>query len=208
MSTGGVSDDRGTRAPRASGWFCRVLMFVGLAGRQSTGWCWPPGGNAWRCGHAVLVDRAGDRPRLLAGLTVVNPNQAKVVTLFGVYKGSIKTPGLLVGESADNPAAAVAARPQLRKRQAEGQRPRRQPDRDRRRRRLAHRRHVRGGLQRRRLRALRARAERSPRCANLATTYPYDSHEDGQMSLRRRSARSASGCATRFRSGWRRPASR
>ena len=27
------------------------------------------------------------------GLTVVNPNQAKVVTLFGVYKGSIKTAG-------------------------------------------------------------------------------------------------------------------
>jgi regulator of protease activity HflC (stomatin/prohibitin superfamily) len=30
----------------------------------------------------------------VAGLTVVNPNQAKVVTLFGVYKGSLKTPGL------------------------------------------------------------------------------------------------------------------
>lgn len=27
------------------------------------------------------------------GLTVVNPNEAKVVTLFGVYKGSIKKPG-------------------------------------------------------------------------------------------------------------------
>jgi regulator of protease activity HflC (stomatin/prohibitin superfamily) len=27
------------------------------------------------------------------GLTVVNPNDAKVVTLFGVYKGSIKKPG-------------------------------------------------------------------------------------------------------------------
>jgi regulator of protease activity HflC (stomatin/prohibitin superfamily) len=29
-----------------------------------------------------------------AGLTVVNPNESSVVTLFGVYKGSIKTPGL------------------------------------------------------------------------------------------------------------------
>src|SRR5262245_66320363 len=29
-----------------------------------------------------------------AGLTVVNPNQAQVVTLFGVYNGSIKVPGL------------------------------------------------------------------------------------------------------------------
>jgi len=28
-----------------------------------------------------------------AGLTVVNPNEAKVVTLFGVYRGSIKTAG-------------------------------------------------------------------------------------------------------------------
>src|SRR4029079_10845648 len=29
-----------------------------------------------------------------AGLTVVNPNHAKIVTLFGVYKGSLKAPGL------------------------------------------------------------------------------------------------------------------
>jgi len=29
----------------------------------------------------------------LAGLTVVNPNQAKVMTLFGVYKGTIKSTG-------------------------------------------------------------------------------------------------------------------
>jgi regulator of protease activity HflC (stomatin/prohibitin superfamily) len=29
-----------------------------------------------------------------AGLTVVNPNQSRVVTLFGVYKGSLKAPGL------------------------------------------------------------------------------------------------------------------
>ena len=29
----------------------------------------------------------------VAGLTVVNPNDAKVMTLFGVYKGSIKVPG-------------------------------------------------------------------------------------------------------------------
>jgi regulator of protease activity HflC (stomatin/prohibitin superfamily) len=28
-----------------------------------------------------------------AGLSVVNPNEAKVVTLFGVYKGTIKQPG-------------------------------------------------------------------------------------------------------------------
>jgi regulator of protease activity HflC (stomatin/prohibitin superfamily) len=32
-------------------------------------------------------------PLCLAGLTVVNPNESRVVTLFGVYKGSIKHPG-------------------------------------------------------------------------------------------------------------------
>src|SRR5262245_45327080 len=29
-----------------------------------------------------------------AGLTVVNPNEAKVVILFGTYQGSVKEPGL------------------------------------------------------------------------------------------------------------------
>jgi SPFH domain/Band 7 family protein len=39
---------------------------------------------------ALVIAAAG---ACFAGLTVVNPNQAKVVTLFGVYKGSIKVPG-------------------------------------------------------------------------------------------------------------------
>ncbi|MGB7719382.1 MAG: hypothetical protein WBL65_05760, partial [Bryobacteraceae bacterium] len=30
----------------------------------------------------------------LCGFTVVNPNEAKVIQLFGMYKGSIKQPGL------------------------------------------------------------------------------------------------------------------
>jgi regulator of protease activity HflC (stomatin/prohibitin superfamily) len=54
----------------------------------------------------VMAARAGNVLALLAwlaviiadgisfaGLTVVNPNQAKVITLLGVYKGSIKTAG-------------------------------------------------------------------------------------------------------------------
>ena len=54
----------------------------------------------------VMAARAGNGLALVAclvvvvaagisfnGLTVVNPNEAKVVTLFGVYKGSIKTAG-------------------------------------------------------------------------------------------------------------------
>jgi regulator of protease activity HflC (stomatin/prohibitin superfamily) len=40
-------------------------------------------------GVAVLILDA----LLLAGLTVVNPNEASVVTLFGVYKGTIKRAG-------------------------------------------------------------------------------------------------------------------
>ena len=40
---------------------------------------------------ALVIAVAGG---CFAGLTVVNPNQAKVVTLFGVYQGSIKVPGL------------------------------------------------------------------------------------------------------------------
>ena len=39
---------------------------------------------------ALVIAIAGG---CFAGLTVVNPNQAKVVTLFGVYQGSIKVPG-------------------------------------------------------------------------------------------------------------------
>src|SRR5215207_8490329 len=57
---------------------------------------------------AALVDAGRDRRVLevfvwlllllvdlicLAGLTVVNPNEARVVTLFGVYKGSIRRAG-------------------------------------------------------------------------------------------------------------------
>jgi len=40
------------------------------------------------CSLALALDGAS-----FGGLTVVNPNEAKVLTLFGVYKGSIKTPG-------------------------------------------------------------------------------------------------------------------
>src|SRR5688500_7834903 len=39
---------------------------------------------------ALVIAIAGG---CFAGLTVVNPNEARVVTLFGVYHGSIKIPG-------------------------------------------------------------------------------------------------------------------
>src|SRR5262245_49892674 len=41
-------------------------------------------------GGVIAIVLAGVR---FNGLTVVNPNEARVVTLFGVYKGSIKTAG-------------------------------------------------------------------------------------------------------------------
>ncbi len=44
----------------------------------------------WIVGWTIVI--AGDG-FCFAGLTVVNPNEAKVITLFGVYKGSIKQPG-------------------------------------------------------------------------------------------------------------------
>jgi regulator of protease activity HflC (stomatin/prohibitin superfamily) len=48
-------------------------------------------GQAWGIVFSTLVViLAGGS---FAGLTVVNPNEARVVTLFGVYKGTIKTAG-------------------------------------------------------------------------------------------------------------------
>ena len=100
---------------------------------------------------------------LLAGFFVVNPNEARVLTLFGKYAGSVKTDGF------------HWANPLLRKRHIslrirnfestkikvndhEGQ-----PDRDRRHRRLARRRDRGGPVRGRQLRTLREGAERSRR---------------------------------------------
>lgn len=44
----------------------------------------------WVVGWTILIAADGF---CFAGFTVVNPNESKVVTLFGVYKGSIKQPG-------------------------------------------------------------------------------------------------------------------
>src|SRR5579862_2552772 len=49
-------------------------------------------GPGWRALLAIVVIAAD--LLCFAGLTVVNPNQARVVTLFGVYQGTIKQPGL------------------------------------------------------------------------------------------------------------------
>jgi regulator of protease activity HflC (stomatin/prohibitin superfamily) len=84
-----MTDERELRG--SSGWLCVFLISAALIGasyglvlaaRASTAW----GGVL--CVLVLLIDGV-----CVAGFTVVNPNQAKVVTLFGVYKGSIKVPG-------------------------------------------------------------------------------------------------------------------
>jgi regulator of protease activity HflC (stomatin/prohibitin superfamily) len=74
------------------GWLMVALLVAGAVGsiwlligaaRAGDGW------EAAGWGLLLAIDLV-----CFAGLTVVNPNEARVVTLFGVYKGSIKAPGL------------------------------------------------------------------------------------------------------------------
>jgi regulator of protease activity HflC (stomatin/prohibitin superfamily) len=61
--------------------FATSYLFV-QAARSASPW------GVLVCSLVLLVSAAS-----IAGLTVVNPNEAKVMTLFGVYTGSLKTPG-------------------------------------------------------------------------------------------------------------------
>jgi regulator of protease activity HflC (stomatin/prohibitin superfamily) len=84
-----MSQEREIRG--VSGWVMAVVLIGTMVGgilgivlaAQADN---PPAAIA--CVLAVVVAAV-----CLIGLTVVNPNQARVVTLFGVYKGSIKTAG-------------------------------------------------------------------------------------------------------------------
>jgi regulator of protease activity HflC (stomatin/prohibitin superfamily) len=74
-----------------SGWLMLFVLIAviigaayGLVEAARAAWAW--GIVGW----AILIAVASV---CFAGLTVVNPNEAKVLTLFGVYKGSIKAPG-------------------------------------------------------------------------------------------------------------------
>ena len=74
-----------------SGWAALLALIAGLAGFAYALVQFAIQGEALGvvlCSFLIALDAAS-----LAGLTVVNPNEAKVLTLFGVYKGSIKTPG-------------------------------------------------------------------------------------------------------------------
>jgi regulator of protease activity HflC (stomatin/prohibitin superfamily) len=72
-----------------SGWLmvC-VLVAVAVAGI----WGGIVADQTWIKGVAFWL--AGAAAACFVGLTVVNPNEASVVTLFGVYKGTIKRSGL------------------------------------------------------------------------------------------------------------------
>jgi regulator of protease activity HflC (stomatin/prohibitin superfamily) len=62
-----------------------VLSILGIVGGAQNDSGWTMGG----CLLAIIVSGI-----LLAGLFVVNPNEAKVLQFFGSYVGSAKTPGL------------------------------------------------------------------------------------------------------------------
>jgi regulator of protease activity HflC (stomatin/prohibitin superfamily) len=74
-----------------SGWAALFGLIAGLGGLAYALVQFAAAGQALGvvvCSFLIALDTAS-----FAGLTVVNPNEAKVLTLFGVYKGSIKEPG-------------------------------------------------------------------------------------------------------------------
>src|SRR5688572_25568524 len=71
-----------------SGWLM-VVVLVAVAGASI--WGGIRADETWIKGVAFWL--AGAAGACFAGLVVVNPNQATVVTLFGVYKGTIKHSG-------------------------------------------------------------------------------------------------------------------
>ena len=87
--------------------------------------------------------------------------KAEVLQFFGRYVGHGQAAGPALGEPALHEEADLAADPQLRERAPEGQRQRRQSDRDCRGRRLARRRHRGSGVRGRRLQQLREGPDRS-----------------------------------------------
>src|SRR4051812_429288 len=84
-----MTDEREMRG--ASGWLCVFLMFAVLVSASAGLVLAARGGMPWGVLFCVVVLAVDGL--CVAGFTVVNPNQAKVVTLFGVYKGSLKKAG-------------------------------------------------------------------------------------------------------------------
>jgi len=135
-------------------------------------------GSGWTIALVLVADFLG-----LFGLTVVNPNEAKVVTLFGVYKGTIKQAGFWWV----NPLA-TRRRVSLRVRNFESGK-------------LKVNDHDGNPIEIAAVVVWRVvetfeaifnvddydnfvHVQSEAAVRNLATSYPYDAHEEGQMSLR------------------------
>jgi regulator of protease activity HflC (stomatin/prohibitin superfamily) len=74
-----------------SGWVAVALLTAVLLGAGIALIAAASASSVWGVVLSALVAAAAGAG--FAGLTVVNPNEAKVVTLFGVYHGSIKVAG-------------------------------------------------------------------------------------------------------------------
>ena len=139
---------------------------------------------------------------LLCGLFIVNPNEGKVLQLFGRYVGTVREPGLRWANPFYTQEEDLHAHPQLREQQAQGQRPRRQPHRDRRRRRLACRRYAPRPRSRSTTTRISCTCSRKSALRNLATQYRYDAHEEEpDEPAGQHAARSPSSSRARFRRG-------
>jgi len=162
-----------------SGWLMLILL-VALLILSSTVWSRrsKPMRATW-----LWMDRASDRRhRLPVRVHGHQSNEAKVIQLFGMYKGPSSSRAL-VGEPVDAPAPGFPSHTQFREQQAEGQRPGWQPYRDRRGGGME------GGGDGEAIfcvddyeHFVHVQSESAVR--SLATTYPYDAHVEGQMSLR------------------------
>jgi len=137
--------------------------------------------DGWRILFWILVLLADGLA--WAGLTVVNPNEARVITLFGVYKGSIKQPGFWWV----NPLT-IRRRVSLRVRNFESGKLK-VNDRD------GNPIEIAAVVVWRVVETFEAvfnvddyenfvHVQSEAAVRNLATTYPYDAHEEGQISLR------------------------
>src|SRR5690349_2414208 len=73
-----------------AGWMMLFVLLATAIGSGAMAVRWISDGNSGAAGWLLLMILA---ICCLPGLTVVNPNEAKVIQLFGVYKGSVKEQG-------------------------------------------------------------------------------------------------------------------
>ena len=118
------------------------------------------------------------------GYFTLQPNEARVLILFGAYRGTVPAERLALDQSAEHQAADLAACPEPRGREAQGQRQAGQPDRDCRRRGVAGGGHGPGGLRRAAVRGVRQDPERVGRCGTWPASTPTTTAEEHEITLR------------------------